>query len=62
MTDFIAYSRQSKRDGTVDSVCKLCEKTVVTGLSIIDLVPAEIAHTFAFAQTVVNEYKELYFA
>jgi hypothetical protein len=59
MTNFIAYSRLSKKNGTVASICIFCQETVATGLNIIELVPSEIAHKCAIVQTVVNEYKEL---
>jgi hypothetical protein len=60
MMDFIAFTRRENRNGTIDSVCNLCQKTIATGWSIIDLVPSEIAHACDSAQIMPNKSKEMH--
>ena len=62
MTTFITFDRQYKQNGTVDSVCILCQRTVATGQSIIDLVPSEIVHTCATTQIRSHDYQEMHHA
>jgi hypothetical protein len=58
MTAFIMFNRQHKRNGIVSSVCILCEQTIATGRSLLELVPWEIAHRCDAAQANPSEYQE----
>jgi len=55
MENFLAFTRRIKKHGTVESTCILCNRTVATGHSIIDLVPAEIAHKCLLAPIFSEE-------
>jgi hypothetical protein len=48
MTVFITFDRQDRRDGTIESICILCHKPVTSGRDLMDLIPAEIAHSCDF--------------
>lgn len=58
-TTFITFDRQQKRNGTVSSVCILCQQIIATGQNLIDLVPSEIAHRCDTAQVPLREYEEM---
>ena len=59
MTTFITFDRQYKRNGMVDSICLLCQQTIATGQSLIDLVPSEIAHKCETKQVLAREFQEM---
>ena len=58
MTTFITFDRQ-QRDGTVYSICILCQQTIASGQSLIDLVPSEIAHRCGAAHFLPDKYQEM---
>jgi hypothetical protein len=60
MLNFIRFTRRENQNGTVDSVCIMCQKIIATGGSIIDLVPSEIAHTCDTVQIILSKRKEMH--
>ena len=59
MTTFITFDRLYKRNGTVDSICILCQQTIATGQSLIDLVPSEIAHKCEAELVLARKFQEM---
>jgi hypothetical protein len=59
ITTFIAFDRQQKRNGTVNSVCILCQQIIATGQDLIDLIPSEIVHRCDTAQILPREHEEM---
>ena len=59
MTTFVTFERRYKRNGTVESICILCQQTIATGQSLIDLVPLEIAHRCEAKLVLVREFQEM---
>ena len=58
MTTFITFDRQ-QRDGRVHSICILCQQTIASGQSLIDLIPSEIVHRCDAAHVISREYQEM---
>lgn|GEM_PF-6293957 len=58
MMNFIEFTGRENRNGTVDSVCIMCQKIIATGWSIADLVPSEIAHVCDPVQIIPSKYRQ----
>jgi hypothetical protein len=56
MTATIAFVRRRNREAIVESVCVMCHQTVAIGLSDVDLILPENAHTCDPVQLLHREY------